>query len=116
MFCAESKKKAPQQYPNFCSTCMVLYILHRTLPLNHVSSIQFGNIRRFWPQNIRQEKLMKFIKFLELYQVFIYNFLYQNVLILSDCILPTRTKNISLTFNTYQSKLAPLLSRENWTN
>ena len=71
-----------------------------TLVLISKSSIQLLGISTFFSKKIRQEKLRKLIKIFELYQVFMYNFQCQNVLVLPNCILTMRTKRIPLSFNT----------------
>ena len=58
-----------------------------------LSSIQIAGIRTFFPKKIRQEKLKKFIKVFELYQIFLHNFLCQNVQIFPNYILLARKIN-----------------------
>ena len=55
-------------------------------------SMWFGEIGTFWAKKITQEKSTKFVKIFELYQIFIHNFLSQNVPINPNHILPTHTK------------------------
>ena len=59
-----------------------------------------GSISIFW--EFTQEKSTKFVKIFELHQIFIYTFLCQNVLILTNCVLPIHTKITLITFNTFQ--------------
>ena len=66
-------------------------LLHvRTNDYTKGSNIQLGGISRFWVQKIRQEKLLKFTKIFALYQVFMYNFLCQTLLIFLIYILVTK--------------------------
>ena len=66
-------------------------LLHvRTNDYTKGSNIQLGGVSRFWVQKIRQEKLLKFTKIFALYQVFMYNFLCQTVLIFLIYILVTK--------------------------
>ena len=50
--------------------------------------------QHIWAKKLTKEKLTKFIKTLKLYELFIHNLLYQNVLITANLILLTCTKSI----------------------
>ena len=63
-----------------------------------LSSILFGwGISTFCAKQVTQEKLTKFINIFELYQIFIHDFLSQNVSITPNHILQTCIKFISTT-------------------
>ena len=83
-------------YKNTCIYCSL-----KSLFFNDFSSIWFGGMEHFWPKNHRR-KIEKIHKDFELYQVFIYNFLSQNILILPNHILTKRTKSIFIISTTSQ--------------
>ena len=67
------------------------------------SSMWFGEIGTFWAKKITQEKSTKFIKIFELYQIFIHNFLSQNVPINPNHIPSPHTKSIFYLFYQFSS-------------
>ena len=97
-------------YNFLCQTVLIfpIYVLFtnriNTFWPGGIDIFCFWGISTCWFKNITPEKFIKFIKIFELYQVFLYNFLYENVPILPYCTLLTGTKNISLPFNTSQKK------------
>ena len=67
--------------------------LHGNVALPRDSSLPIEGIRKFCPKKIRQEKLTKFIKMFELYQVIMHNYLCQNVRIFLNYVLLIRKIN-----------------------
>ena len=57
-------------------------------------------IRKFWAKKLAQKKSVKFMKIVELYQVFMHNFLSQNVPIPTNDTILTSTKTTFYTFHT----------------
>ena len=91
----ERKIKSLFMIYTYFESILVLQNNWKQNPDESYSSLQYGGIRIFWVQKMRQEKLIEFIKIFELYQIF----MYINILMLPYCILMKSIKSI---FNTSQ--------------